>query len=80
MDENCFDGTRYNARIDLPTMVSWVSPWSADTCLSCYSACNSVKSNVDLRELNPLFVHVVARVVAKLIFGCVQYLNTQLSE
>ena len=31
VDENRFNRTRYNARIDLPTAVSWVSPWSANT-------------------------------------------------
>ena len=65
MDENRFDRTRYNARIDLPTAVSWVSPWSANTDLSRYSTSNSVKSNRDAIELNALFVQVVVRVVAK---------------
>ena len=65
MDENRFDRTRYNARIDLPTVVSWVSPWSAKTDLSRYSTCNSVKSNRDAIELNALFAPVVVRVVAK---------------
>ena len=65
MDENRFDRTRYNARIDHPTAVSWVSPWSAHTDLSRYSTCNSVKSNIDAIELNALFVQVVVRVVAK---------------
>ena len=64
MDENRFDRTRYNARIDL-TAVSWVSPWNANTDLSRYSTCNSVKSNIDAIELNALFVQVVVRVVAK---------------
>ena len=65
MDENHFDRTRYNVRIDLPTAVSWVSPWSANTDLSRYSTCNSIKSNIDAIELNALFVQVVVRVVAK---------------
>ena len=52
-------------RIDLPTAVSWVSPWSANTDLSRYSTCNSVKSNIDVIELNALLVQVVVRVVAK---------------
>ena len=65
VDENRFDRTRYNARIDLPTAVSWVSPWSANTDLSRYSTCNSVKSNIDAIELNALFLQVVVRVIAK---------------
>ena len=80
MDENRFDRTRYNARIDLPSAVSWVSPWSADTDLSRYSTRNSVKSNIDAIELNALFVQVVVRVVAKLILGRLQFLIAQLSE
>ena len=80
MDENRFDRTRYNARIDLPTAVSWVSPWSANTDLSRYSTCNSVKSNIDVIELNALFVQVVVRVVSKYISGRLQFLITQLSE